>query len=154
MLLMPDLDLPHFLFAGIALAPLIGPAIGLFSSLSGSKGGSGGGNGPEVQKKVDIAKAAQNDVIAANKAEKQANAQDIYAEIASKFIRFCDSDIGPAQIVSWKAIKSLDTAIANAKASRAQLDVTAAQNNTNAGKPSGGGGILGTIGKVFGGLFG
>jgi hypothetical protein len=151
MLLLPELDFSHFshlLFAGF-----IGPLIGAVTGLFGSKGGgSAGGNGPEIKEKVDIAKARQEDVKLANEAEKQAHAQDIYAEIASKFVRFADSDIGPAQIFSMKALKSLDTAIANAKAAQAQLDVTAAQNNT--GKKSGGGGFLATAGKILGGLFG
>jgi hypothetical protein len=137
---MPELAFSDLLFAGIVWTPAMTQgAISLVGGLLG------GGKGPDIKGAVKTAQAAQDGVIAANKAEQDAYIFDVGQEIASKFARFVDSDIGPAQIVSLKAIKSLDTAIANAKAAKAQLAVTEAQN-----KKQGGGGPLAFVGKALG----
>lgn len=134
--------LPELVFSDwfiLAIGIVIGPMQAAQVGLAMLPSLVGGGQNKKIARAIDNANAAQENVVKANEAEKLAYYFDIAQKISSQFLRFADSDIGPAEPISWKAIKSLDTAIANAKATQAQNAVTAAQTKKQ------GGGIFGAI---------
>lgn len=134
--------LPELVFSDcfiLAIGIVIGPMQAAQVGLAMLPSILGGGQDKKIARAIDDANAAQENVVKANEAEKLAYYFDIAQKISSQFLRFADSDIGPAEPISWKAIKSLDTAIANAKATQAQNAVTAAQTKKK------GGGIFGAL---------